>query len=149
MERSEVNLLRILIFLKVDGLWLYQRDILVMFHQNVYRQTPLLWRYIVIDVEVSAFSECILFSSISLSTVLQCILDIWNPINVNFGVLLYYAQVSLQLHKIVEELYFHCSLFVCVYVCESVCLYVCLSNLASNRKTSIRRNKVNDIENIM
>ena len=33
----------------------------------------------------------------------------------------------LYFHEIVEGLYFHCTLSVCVSVCVSVCLSVCLS----------------------
>ena len=39
----------------------------------------------------------------------------------------------LHLHKIVEGLYFHCSLSVCVCVCVSVCLSVCVSNFLVNK----------------
>ena len=40
-------------------------------------------------------------------------------------------DVSLHLHEIVEGLYFHCSLSVCLCVCLSVCLSVCPVNLVN------------------
>ena len=42
----------------------------------------------------------------------------------------------LHLHEIVEGLYFHCSLSVCVCVCVSVCLSVCVSGTSCEQNSS-------------
>ena len=57
--------------------------------------------------------------------------------------LIYSIQCSLQLHEIVEGLYFYFSLSVCVCVCVCVCLSVCEQNADRTATPILTRSSLN------
>ena len=90
----------------------------------------------VIKVQVFAFSYC------SQSNIINDMDDEVFAVYTFFMCILVKVEVFafskcfLRLHEIVEGLYFHCSLSVCLCVCVCVCLSVCVSGTSCEQSSS-------------